>query len=413
MHYKYAHPELFKDVPKTDFKSYSGNIVIYGAGFQGLLAAHLLKKQGVGVICFADQDIKKQGKPYFNLPVISPEEMDLNYSDALIIVTPYIIKPVYDSLRNQGFDVVTPYSLFLEFDSEGFDLLDDLPVWYRRDSLDWNIDLFLLNCNNLLTDHQLCSSDLSVSQVCNLKCKECTSIMTCYKKPKHFALEDVIQSLKIVMRDRYFDHIYVEGGKTFLWKPLPELLRFMVEQERIFTIVVITNGTIIPNEDVLSALNHPKVFVKISDYGSISKKDKLMAMFKERGIRYKLVLQKWYKMTEFSKEPHTGEKFKSIIKNCCKISSGVTSPYVVDGKLFYCPIQGNLHNTGIYPSEPSDYVDLTLPYDEEQKKKIDAFYQGKKIVEFCRHCDGRGYTNIEVPPAEQLQPGEEVKVIFK
>ncbi|MBR6537467.1 MAG: 4Fe-4S cluster-binding domain-containing protein [Lachnospiraceae bacterium] len=413
MHYKYAHPELFKDVPKTDFKSYSGNIVIYGAGFQGLLAAHLLKKQGVDVICFADQNKEKQGKTYFNLPIISPEEMGLNYSKTLIIVTPYSIKPVYEEFKNKGYNVVTPYSLFLEFDSDEFDLLDDLPGWYRKDSLDCNVDMFLLNCNNLLTNHQLFSSDLSVSQVCNLKCRECTSIMTCYQKPKHFALEEVIQSLKIMMKDRYFDHIYVEGGETFLWKPLPELLQFMVEQERIYTIIVITNGTIIPDEEVLNALSHPKIFVKISDYGSISKKDKLMEIFNERGIRYKLLLQKWYKMTAFSKAPHTPEKLKAVVENCCKLSNGVTSPYVADGKLFCCPIQGNLHNTGIYPSEPEDYVDLTLPYDEEQKKKIEAFYQGKKIVEFCRHCDGRGYTNIEVPPAEQLQPGEEVKVIFK
>ena len=79
MHYKYAHPELFEQVSKTDFKEYDGNIVIYGAGFQGLLAAFLLKKMGVKVNCFADQDEKKREKPYFGLPVRSPEEMGEKY----------------------------------------------------------------------------------------------------------------------------------------------------------------------------------------------------------------------------------------------------------------------------------------------------------------------------------------------
>ena len=75
MHYQFEHPELFEGVPKPDFAAMNGNLVIYGAGFQGLLAAHLLNQQGIKVLCFGDRNVKKQGTTYYGLPVYSPEEM--------------------------------------------------------------------------------------------------------------------------------------------------------------------------------------------------------------------------------------------------------------------------------------------------------------------------------------------------
>ena len=87
MKYKYTNPEFFDGVPRPDFESLSGNLVIYGAGFQGLLTAYLLDQQGIKVLCFGDQDIKKQGTTYYGLPVYSPEEMKQKYPDAVPIVT--------------------------------------------------------------------------------------------------------------------------------------------------------------------------------------------------------------------------------------------------------------------------------------------------------------------------------------
>lgn len=417
MYYKYAHPELLDGVPKPDFEAMNGNLVIYGAGFQGLLAAYLLKKQGVQVLCFCDQNVKKQGTAYYGLPVYSPEEMKQRYPDAVPIVTPYNLRPAYEYVKNElGYgNAVTPFSLFLEFDSAGFDKLPELPDWYHADSLDYTIDMFFKQCINLLTQHQLLATDISVTEVCNLRCKNCISLMPNYPKPRHYEFEKVLHDAYTILKGRKFHHIFLEGGEVFLWNPLPEFIRELCKAPELVNLILITNGTVIPGPKLLNALKHPKVSVRISDYGTISKKEQLIPLLKKHEIRYWTQLQKWYRLSAFSLEPLSGQTFKNVISACCKLNDG-GSTHIVDGKLFRCPIQAHLHMLGIYISPPNDYVDLNGVNQDEVQKKINAFMKiesAPPTVELCRHCNGRGYTGVEVPPAEQLASGEQIQVRFE
>lgn len=417
MHYKYAHPELFQGVPKPDFAAMSGNLIIYGAGFQGLLAVHLLNKQGIQVLCFGDQDVKKQGTTYYGLPVYSPEEMKRRYPNAVPIVTPYNLRPAFTYVKKDlGYDnAVTPFSLFLEFDSGEFDKLQELPSWYHADSLDYTVDMFLKQCANLLTSHRLLATDISVTEVCNLRCKNCISLMPNYQKPRHFELEDVLRDAYTVLNGRKFHHIFLEGGEVFLWKPLPKLIQKLCEAPELMNLILITNGTVIPGPELLEALQHPKVEVRISDYGAISRKEQLIPLLEKHGIRHWLQLQKWYEMSAFYREPLSGDAYKNVINACCKLNDG-GSTHIADGKLFRCPIQAHLHRLGFYVSGPNEYVDLRGTDYNAVQEKITRFMELKTTlpaVELCRHCNGRGYTGTEVPPAEQLAPGEQIQVRFE
>lgn len=418
MRYKYAHPEFFDGVPRPDFKSLSDNLVIYGAGFQGLLAAYLLDQQGIKALCFGDQDVKKQGTTYYGLPVYSPEEMKKRYPDALAIVTPYSIRPAFQYVRDElgyGERTVTPFSLFLEFDSIGFDDLPEIPDWYHSDSLPYHMEMFFRKCINLLTDESFFSLDICVSEVCNLRCKNCTSLMPCYQKPRHFELEDVFQDINTVLCERKLHHLAIEGGETFLWKPLPNLLRKLCKLQNLIEIIVITNGTILPDSELLKALRHPKVVVQISDYGAISRKDELLPILKKEHISYWLTSQKWSELSAFHKEKLCGEELSFVVNDCCKLG-GNGDPYLVDGMLFRCPIQGNLHRLNIYKSDPKDFVDIRQSDTAKVQREISEFMDVKqqpRIIELCRHCNGRGHSGIEVPPAEQLAPGEKIQVRFE
>lgn len=416
MHYKYAHQEFFDGVPRLDFQAYSGNIVIYGAGFQGLLAAYLLDKQGIKVLCFGDQDIRKQGTTYYGLPVYSPEEMKRRYPDAVPIVTPYNLRPAFEYVKNElayGERTVTPFSLFLEFDSSGFEVLPEIPAWFHPESLNYTVDMFLKQCVNLLTNHPIISVEFSVSEICNLRCKNCTSLMPCYQHPKSFSYEDVIHDVLTVLQGRMTHHILIEGGEPFLWKPLPKLLRALCELPTLMNIFPVTNGTVIPDSELLDALKHPKVSVRISDYGSVSKKERLIPILQENHVKYILSLQKWFELCTFHRKPQKGEPLRKIVSDCCKLE-GNAAPYVIDGKLYRCPIQAHLHRLGIFLSDERDYIDLRRS-DDDLQTKISDFLNVQKtpdVVRLCRHCNGRGYTGIEVPPAEQLAPGEKILVQF-
>lgn len=414
MHYKYAHPEFFDGVSRPNFKSLSGNLVIYGAGFQGLLTAYLLEQQGIKMLCFGDQDVKKQGTTYYGLPVYSPEEMRRKYPEAVPIVTPYNLRPALEYVKNDlGYpNAVTPFSLFLEFDSTGFDNLQELPAWYHAESLDYTVNIFFLKCIEALTECQLFATDISVTEVCNLRCKECTSLMPCYQFPRHFEYESILSDAHKLLHGRLFSHIFIEGGEPFLWEHLPHLVQELCAVPELMLVIIVTNGTVIPNVDMLDALQNPKVLVRISDYGRISKKEQLMGMLRKRHINCALTLQKWYKASAFTKEAKTSEQFKHVIESCCKLQ-GHGAEYVLNGKLFRCPIQGNLHELGIFPSSDLDYVDLRVDDGPELQEKITKFFTQMHIPKICRHCNGRGYTGIEVPPAQQLAPGETIQVRFE
>lgn len=415
MHYKYGHPEFFEGVPRPDYRAMSGNLVIYGAGFQGLLAAYLLKKQGIKVLCFGDQDVKKQGTVYYGLPVYSPEEMQRLYPNATPIVTPYNLRPAFMYVKNNlGYDnAITPFSLFLEFNSSDFGTLEEIPAWYHDDTLDYNINMFLKQCINLLTNHPMISVEFSVSEICNLKCKNCTSLMPCYQQPKPFSYENVLNDITTVLHGRLTHHILIEGGEPFLWKPLPKLLQTLCELPNLLNIFPVTNGTVIPNNELLSALKHPKISVRISDYGTISKKNQLIPVLQKNHIKHIVQLQKWFELCTFCQQPQSGKALYETVADCCKLG-GNGAQYVIDGLLFRCPIQAHLHRLGFFKSDEKDYIDLrcTDKYLQDRISDYVSVQKMPEIVRLCHHCNGRGYSSVEVPPAEQLAPGEQIHIKF-
>ena len=302
MHYKYGCPELFKNVEKPDFHNMNGKIVIYGAGLTGLLTAYLLNKQGIKARCFADSDEKKHGQFLYGMQIIPPEEIQQKDKDVFVIVSTNRMKPAWHYLSQElGIvNLFTPFSLFLEFDSEEFDKLPELPSEYHPESLDYNIDHFMLRCINLLTPYNMLALNVSVSEVCNLRCKHCNALMPCYDKPQYSKLDDVINDMDIILTGRNIHHINLEGGEPFLWKPLAKLIYYLNNRPEIYRYIVpITNGTIIPDEELLGALSLSKVRVKISDYEKFSRLDQLVDVLKKHGVRYWIHQQKWYAFVRF------------------------------------------------------------------------------------------------------------------
>lgn len=126
-------------------------------------------------------------------------------------------------------------------------------------------------------------------------------------------------------------------------------------------------------------------------------------------------MQKWYELSAFHKDEILGNALEHITTGCCKLG-GNGDPYLIDGQMFRCPIQGHLHRLGIFQSDPADYVDLRQDDPIKLQKEISEFINVKKpvrIVKLCRHCNGRSYTGVEVPPAQQLDPGEKIQVRFE
>ena len=148
-------------------------------------------------------------------------------------------------------------------------------------------------------------------------------------------------------------------------------------------ITLITNGTVIPGKSLLKSLQNPKVTVKISDYGELSKKEELITLLRSSKIKYELTLQKWYELSAFHKEPLMGTELYHVVAGCCK-AGGNGSAYLSDGKLFRCPIQGNLHRLGIFESDRADYVDLRQSDKIKLQNEISEFITVKEMVRITK-----------------------------
>ena len=417
MYYRYAHPELFEGVPRPDFAGLSGRLAIYGAGLTGLLTAWLLEQQGIEALCFLDRDPKKQGRPFHGLPVLSPEEGKRRFPRAVPVVAVNSVFPVWRSLtRELGYPtVLTPFSLLLEFDPNGFETLRELPAWFHMDSIDYHVDMFLLRCVNLLTPHRLLSVDVSVTERCNLRCRHCNALMPCYEAPRDSDPGELIHAFDTLLQGRVFDHINIEGGEPFLWDPLPELLSYLNGRGEVMRIFVLTNGTILPAPDLSEALRLPKVAVRVSDYGDGAGLDVLRGWLQERQIAYRVYQQRWYELQAYHRAPLQGQTFRNVIDGCSRLE-GSSARYLTDGRLFNCPEQANLHKLGVFRSEEDEYVDLRGENTAALQSRISAFLDPERrsgIPRLCRHCGGRGFQGTEVPPAEQLAPGETIMIKFE
>jgi uncharacterized Fe-S cluster-containing radical SAM superfamily protein len=407
MHYKYYRADDFKDIPRPDFHAYSGKLILYGAGVNGLIAAVLLKKMGVEFICFVDSDEKKWDTEYMGKPVISPRELKEHYPppphECAIMVTPYQFRPVYRQLCEMGYkNLFDCLHLFLEFDTEDIEPL--LPKHYSLDQFPIVINNYLRKLHTFHVSERsgLKTLSLFITEKCTLRCKKCMSYMPYYTNPKDCEFEKMSVALDRLLSFGQFSHICIEGGEIFLYKRFAELMEKLISFTNVDLFYPITNATLLPNERILKSFRHEKVKVRISNYGENSYKyNELLELFERENIAYFSFSQIWYDVaipTLFNRSEDDNQK---IYENCCK-SDG--NPFLVHGKLYRCSFAAHLENLGILSHSPEDSVDLLVePYNKDElHNKVDEFYMRDKFIQACRYCNkGRGYVGKKIPIAEQ------------
>jgi FkbM family methyltransferase len=85
-----------------------GNILLFGAGHYGQIAAAALSKQGRRPAAFVDNDSRKQGGDIGGIPVIAPTDIASRYGGtSLVVVTVYNCIPILNQLKALGIDGVT------------------------------------------------------------------------------------------------------------------------------------------------------------------------------------------------------------------------------------------------------------------------------------------------------------------
>jgi organic radical activating enzyme len=251
-----------------------------------------------------------------------------------------------------------------------------------------------------------------VNTVCTLKCRRCITLTPYQKSPENYPMERISKDI-----DCFFEiydeieHFDIEGGEPLLHPDLPEIIEKALEYKPYYKrLHILTNGTILPSEELLSVCRGNKdIFFIIDDYGSkLSKKaEEIKNVLRENEIDFRVDVYHgedqyfggWVDFGDLKHKNDSEEKIEEIFHHCRQPNAG--APYIKNGKMFLCSIQA----AGIrhIPLKENEYIDFGSRQSIQEKKQIAADF-GKKPIAACAYCQGfDAESGKRYPAAEQLE----------
>lgn len=251
---------------------------------------------------------------------------------------------------------------------------------------------------------------------CNLKCKLCTAYSPYYDIPPHFPYEKLEKSIdsffKIVT---YTGKFTVTGGEPLLHKDLPKIIAYILNfAEQFGELEIITNGTMIPSEELLCVIrSNSKIKFLVDDYGEISTNVKnIRNIFNENKINYVIrgnnindaYCGGWIDYGDFSKKLFTKEAVEELFSRCISPQKMNFCFAIKNGEIHPCGASSRCMELNIIPKNEEEYIDL---FDEsltieEQRNKIKGI-QNTNSLTACAYCNGFCEDSPRFPPAEQLE----------
>lgn len=407
MIYRYDYPEMFEELEKPDFSVYSGKLVLWGAGKIGSVTAHVLKQKGIKALAFVDTAASKQGTKFCGLDIISPEVFFRKYADSHLIITTVDRTEVIAKLGERGFsNWHDAWPLLMEFDFEDYSEQNQM---YMARMIDYYFRTVAreLKLKDKFLVHRL---RVMVTSRCSLRCKECSVFIPYLHKQHDDNWEQIISDIKIFLDAvKEIQEIELFGGEPLLYPDLSKILSALKNEPRVKQISVITNGTILPDQRLIQALeNDKRTIYRMSSYGNLSPKiEETASILKAHNIRHEIIDYKtWYKNSEVKRLNETDEELRKKF-NCCMEGSGLV---YWCGKIYFCTTLPFLLEENVFPQSDDNFYNIrndTLSY-QEKVEEIFRYVQRSNTdnyIDACRYCTGKSTANFKqsVPVAEQIK----------
>ena len=250
--------------------------------------------------------------------------------------------------------------------------------------------------------------ELYITDKCTLNCKSCILFTPYAEKPYQdrklkSIQQDIISYFKFVDKVSVFRLL---GGEPFLYRDFEQLLNFIIAEgyrAKMESLIIVSNGTIIPPKKILQLLAENNIEVHISDYPvEVAQKQraKLIAAFENFNVKYKIKSMRWVDVnSEPTKAKHkTAQEMQNLFQECF-----VRCRTLFDSKLYFCAIDAAAQRRGYIQGAADDFIDLTAPLTKQDILNFDSGKIGKGYVSFCKNCYGGTDTNNRIIPiAEQL-----------
>ena len=242
-----------------------------------------------------------------------------------------------------------------------------------------------------------------VNTVCTLKCKGCVTSTPLQKVKRNHPLNELKQDI-----DRFFEIVNVPlehfdfiGGEPLLHPDLPELISWCYNKhgKNFEELRVLTNGTILISEKLLSACRQVKIRFLIDRYGDLSKfADKNTQILEQNNIPVRVTRydgtdeqsNDWIDFGDFSFRNYDEKDLKRLQGDCCELISDADiimrhHLHINNGVLGICDRQVSAPDT--VPLPESDYINLRSDTPAEKlREKMKGFKLN--VIACCQYCNG-------------------------
>ena len=359
---------------------------LFGAGDYGTQFIKIIESK-INIVGYIDNDPDKQGKVINGYRCFSLNEVILDSDESIIVTMSQIarVEPV-EQLKNAGYVKNDSFFVIEEFLSIYFA--------YKHNKVYFSSISFL------------------PSTACNLNCKNCLNFNPFTKQFYVREWEDLKKDIDLFFSCvDYIMLFHVSGGEPLIYKHTADLIEYINKNygDRIGTLRTVTNGTIVPKEEVLEKLSKCNVEITVDDYRKAVPRfndrfKQLIDKLEEYNIKYYInTVESWIDLAP-EKTDYTlwsDEKLEAHRESCNQSWQELR-----DGKLYSCNYAAYATVAGIAGDQDLEEVYDLRQFTSEKKKELVEFRLGfttKGYTNFCKTC--KGFTpenNVNVDVAVQV-----------
>ena len=373
----------------------NSQVVIYGTTVGGKIIYQCLQNVGIKVEFFCDRS--NRYAEFCGCPVKEPSVLCDNKNYKVLNALTRSFDSVCQYMEQIQYKEIYSCSILIKDKRVEDFIYDENEGELVADFLE-KYPIYASSCRK---DICLPSLEVFITERCTLRCRDCSHLIPRYQNAKDYNIEEIIGNLNKIskMVERISDLIIL-GGEPLLHKGLYQLLEWGYQQKCIGTLTIVSNGSVMPDEKLLSVMKETKARIRLSNYGKYSiKLNEIQFECRKRGISCFINDELWTDMGRIYNHNYTKKELTEIFTDC---------PFSYDllllkGRIYRCAHVAHLNNLQIINSCSHDSIDVADIIDENinEKKQELREYMEVDYLEGCSYCNGIKNSIQGIEPAIQ------------
>lgn len=302
------------------------NVLIWGAGEFGRYIYHeIAQRENIIIKKFVDSNYEKWGEKIDGISIISPDEIELYYATGDIILIAFM-------------NGISLFDKFIKKDNYKVGLIKNKVLELRRQLEE---DIFhdpniLWNDAECLKQPVLYSLETNIEDGCNLNCRGCSHFSSLFHRGEKVEFNIFCKDLKKIAENIFIYRFNLLGGEVLLNDRLTEYIEYAAELMPYTDIVLISNGLLIPKQNLsfFECCKKYGVTIAISGYKpTLAMKDDIVQILNENEVAFvfRNAVEDFGKNIDLSGQNDRQIAVKRCRENRCH--------FMRQGKIYKCPFE--------------------------------------------------------------------------